>query len=233
MVINPNKIKKISLDIEKKEVLRYLGYKNCSIDEITKRIIEFSIKEIKELCEFKYVFNIFDIKKLNHNIYVTGSVCKLNGNDIFNHLKTSDKCAIMAVTLGNEVDKKIRYYSNIDITKSIIFDACASVAVENLCDSVENIIKRIAFDSGYYTTTRFSPGYGDFPIDSQFEILEILKAPTQIGLTVTEKNILIPRKSVTAIIGFSKSKDKSDFGCKKCKMFNNCTYAKRGEECHA
>lgn len=224
-----NRNNKIVLDIDRKEVLRYLGCKKLETDRITNNIIESSIEEINDISDFKYIFNIYDIDKSNNNIYISNSTCSLNGNDIYNHLKQSEKCVIMAVTLGVSVDKKIKYYSNIDITRSVIMDACATASVENLCDSVENIIKEIASDNGYYTTRRFSPGYGDFPIESQFKILDILKAQTKIGLTVTDTNILISRKSITAIIGLNKDECFSHFKCDECKMFNDCTYSKKGE----
>ena len=48
---------------------------------------------------------------------------------------------------------------------------------------------------------RFSPGYGDFSIQYQKEILAVLEAGKSIGLSMTDGCMLIPTKSITAIIG--------------------------------
>jgi cobalamin-dependent methionine synthase I len=48
---------------------------------------------------------------------------------------------------------------------------------------------------------RFSPGYGDWTLDNQPQVLQLAEAE-RIGITLTESNIMIPRKSVSAVIGW-------------------------------
>ena len=54
-----------------------------------------------------------------------------------------------------------------------------------------------------FLTDRFSPGYGDFPMESSKDLVGLLDAGRRIGLTVSQSGILIPRKSVTAVLGVS------------------------------
>jgi cobalamin-dependent methionine synthase I len=132
----------------------------------------------------------------------------------------------MAVSLGLEVDKHIAFYSRTDLTKGLIFDACAVAAVEALCDMVQEEIEEKAKSMGLVITSRYSPGYGDFPIDLQKEIAEVLKTYKKIGLAVNEHSLMIPRKSVTAVIGMQSE------GCKvkshKCSECEDkyCLYRK-------
>ena len=60
-------------------------------------------------------------------------------------------------------------------------------------------------------------------------ILEILKAYKRIGLTVNENHIMIPRKSVTAVIGLKKGKcaQKKD-KCSRCDNYD-CLYRKSSD----
>ena len=138
----------------------------------------------------------------------------------------------MAFTLGHKVDQLIRYYEKINMTKAIILDACSSTAIEevadNLCDDLE---KKYLIESKKLTS-RFSPGYGDLDISIQREFLNILNAGKIIGLTSTLSNILIPRKSVTAIAGIiNKNIEKTRRDCKNCIKFNNCIFAKGDDHC--
>ena len=71
---------------------------------------------------------------------------------------------------------------------------------------------------------RFSPGYGDFDIHHQEEILRMLDAHKKIGLSMTESCMLTPTKSVTALIGFAeKEMDCPKSGCEACEK-KDCIY---------
>lgn len=221
----------INIAVNKKEVLRYLGYGNAVVDETTEILINNSIRELKEISSMKYVYGFFDMEKNNNYISLINSKILLKGRDILNHLKTSEKSVVMAVTLGIEVEKKIKYYSVIDLTKGIVFDACATAMVEELCDYVEGEIKEFSLKKEYYITSRYSPGYGDLPLSIQSEVLNSLNAQRLIGLTTTESSILLPRKSVTAFIGLTKEKPNTIKNCSDCNLYGNCKFSKGGMNC--
>ena len=71
---------------------------------------------------------------------------------------------------------------------------------------------------------RFSPGYGDFDIHHQDDILRMLDTAKKIGLTMTDSYMLTPTKSVTAIIGISDTQEKCHIkGCEACEK-KDCIY---------
>jgi len=219
------------MKIEKKEVLRYLGYKNQKIDKNLIDLIEVCCKEIIDICKESFVYEIFDIERKNNQVFLLGSTLVLKDKDIINHLASSKKCLVMAATLGIAVDNRIAYYSRFNITKGLIMDACATTAIENLCDELQAEFMENALVDNLHITNRYSPGYGDFSIENQGDILNVLDAFKKIGLSVTESSIMLPRKSVTAFIGLSeienlKSKDK----CKSCKN-KDCDFRKDGRYC--
>lgn len=216
----------------KEEVLRYLGYKNQKIQQSLNDLIDECIKEVQGYIKPKYIFEIYDIKKSKDKIELISSILTFRGKDIINHLKDSKKCVVMAVTLGNDIDTKIRYYEKFNLTKALILDACATSAVENLCDKVQEDIKNKAKSINMGITFRYSPGYGDFSIDIQKDIISSLEANKKIGLSSTENYILIPRKSVTAVIGFQEESIKSKpVTCELCNKYDSCEYKKGGRSC--
>ncbi|MBU3129211.1 vitamin B12 dependent-methionine synthase activation domain-containing protein [Clostridium tagluense] len=219
------------MKIDKKEVLRYLGYKNQDIDKSLTDLIEVCCKEVIEVIKESFVYEIFDIERTNHEIFLLGSTLVLKDVDIINHLSDSKKCIVLAATLGIEVDSRIAFYSRFNITKGLIMDACATTAIESLCDELQVHIMEKALTDNFQITSRYSPGYGDFSIDNQSNILNILEAYKKIGLSVTENNIMLPRKSVTALIGLGENatlypKNK----CKSCKN-GDCDFRKDGGYC--
>lgn len=221
------------LNIDKSEVLRYLGHKNQDIDNELDNLIDKCIEEIKKESRPLYIYKVFDVEKSKEGIKVIGTNLILKGNDIYNHLKKAKKCAIMAATLGVSIDNKIRITGKLDMTKSFILDATATDMIEKVCDKAEEEIIDIAKNEGFKTNFRYSPGYGDLPIDIQAEIISILNANKSIGLTTTPSSILIPRKSVTAIVGFLEpdtivNKRRS---CTTCNLRKTCNFRKDGGSC--
>lgn len=223
-----------NLNIEVKEVLRYLGYKNQSLNDETMKLVDECIREVHEYIKENYVYGFYDINKVSGEVQLVNTNVILQGKDIYNHLKNSKRCAIMAVTAGSVMDFKIRYYEKVNLTKALILDACATTAVESVCDEVEEQIKKEALNMGFGITWRYSPGYGDLPINLQPKLLNLLEAQKKIGLTASESYILLPRKSVTAIIGFqSLDIDRKKSGCDICSNFQYCQFRKEGNYCGA
>ena len=54
---------------------------------------------------------------------------------------------------------------------------------------------------GESLVTRYSPGYGDWPLDAQRELLALLDTPRAIGVSLTDSLLMVPSKSVSAVIG--------------------------------
>lgn len=220
------------MDINRGEVLRYLGYKNQQIDDELNNLIDSCIEEIKDISKPLYTYRVFDVKAQDNRANVLGTGLVLDGRDIYNHLKYSKKCAILASTLGVGVDNRIRYLSKTNMTRSFILDACATEAIESICNEVEEEIRQEALKEGLYINFRYSPGYGDLSIDVQRDILGVLNTGARIGLTCTESSILLPRKSVTAIVGFNETnEEKVKKGCSSCRAFETCLYKRDGISC--
>ncbi|MHC1720490.1 MAG: methionine synthase [Clostridiaceae bacterium] len=220
-----------SVEISKKEVLRYLGHRNQAIDKKMELQIECCMKEIKDVAAVKYVFMTSGINKGKDSISTGDGMLELPGRAISKHLKDAGECILMAATLGNNVDKRIRYYEKIDITKALIFDACASAYIEAVCDSLCGDVEAELLEKGQALTFRFSPGYGDLPISIQKNFLGVLNAEKRIGLTASSSNILMPGKSVTAVMGIVSKicRDDEKSGCTACSNNKECSY-KRTEE---
>ena len=121
-----------------------------------------------------------------------------------------------------------------NLTKALILDSCATTAVEEVCDIVEEEVRKKAENDNMDITFRYSPGYGDLPLDVQNSFLRTLDAQKRIGLIASENNLLFPRKSVTAIIGIiEKGVSKKKKSCKECSNYENCSFRREGESCGA
>ena len=204
----------------KSEALRYLGYRGNPPDGATAALLDKGYDELKRSAEPRNITMITEKSDIEH---------LLIGNDIQRHLAKSDRVIIFAATLGSAADRLIRTAEITNMAYALILDALASAMVEEVCNNVESTLRDTV---GGFFTWRYSPGYGDYPLDVQSNIIRLLNADKRIGLTVTNSDILIPRKSVTALIGVSDTEqEKGQRGCATCKLRETCSFRIGGTTC--
>lgn len=156
------------------------------------------------------------------------------GFSIEKHLEGCGKAAVLAVTLGSEIDRLIARAQIKSMAEAVVLDAGASVLAEQAADRAEEILKEeLAIKlPGLFATPRFSPGYGDYPIRYQREILTLADAHRKIGITLTGGSIMIPRKSITALIGLSEHPVSGRLAtCEECVLREKCTLRREGKHC--
>lgn len=218
----------------KAEALRYMGHKGQIITPGMDSMLDEVIEECRGAATARRVFRTFDISTYTNTVKVIGTEYSLFGADICRHLQNATGCALMAVTLGGAIDNLIRLYSNVDVLRLLMVDAVCSALIEEEADCCEALVREDAAQNGLEIGSRYSPGYGDMPLSDGKTILTLLNAPKQIGLTITASNLMIPQKSVTAVIGlFQKgaAHGGNTFGCESCNMNGTCNIRRTGGIC--
>lgn len=217
-------------ELNRSDAFRYMGYKG---GEIKKNVLELADEcenALLEAVKPRMIYRVFDIEKTEFGIEIKNTPLVLEGRDICEHLEGCQKAALMCVTLSSAADRLISSFEAYSMEKAVITDSLASAAVEQVCEKAEEVIHREIGDFHY--TWRFSPGYGDLPLSCQKNFIKITDAEKRIGLSVTDSLILIPRKSVTAVIGISdKEIPQKRRGCACCNMRDRCEFRKEGSHC--
>lgn len=153
----------------------------------------------------------------------------LAGEDIRRHLRFCHACFAMAVTLGEGAERVIRAAQATDMSLAVVLDAIASQLAEQYADEAQRLMEP-AKQEDEFMTGRYSPGYGDLPLDLQKKLLTALDAPKAIGLAASESGILIPRKSITAIVGVSRQQVSGHLaGCEHCALREKCEWNQTGK----
>lgn len=215
--------------ISKTEAARYMGVKGVPDGQVTE-ILDRLEPLVRERMRPKYVYRKTSVDFTENGVFLDGLSVPLVGEDIKKHLSGCSEAVVLAATLSAESDKLIRQTAVTDMAEALAVDCLCSAAVEQVCNRAEEEIFSVI--NAPYRTWRFSAGYGDFPLDIQKDLLLFLNAQRRIGLTVTENSLLIPSKSVTAIIGISENPvRRGKKGCSSCKMRDNCAFSASGKTC--
>ena len=219
--------------IDREKIYKYLGYnpkENFLTNDIVK-IVDEGITEINNVVAKKYVFSPILPVNIDKNAYISNLL--LPGTDIKLHLENCNKGVMLCVTLGNMVDNLIRKNEATNMTKAVVLEAICNVLIEDVANKAEEEFRQKLKENNLYLTERFSPGYGDLPLSIQKDILLYTDAERKIGLTVTNNEIMIPKKSITAILGIANIPVKGKLaGCKNCVLKEKCVYRKRGLTCN-
>lgn len=211
----------IKLDkLNRSEAVRYMGGAGIELNYRMDKLMTECEKAVLEKAEPKFLYIEKDLPFED----------LMQGNDIKNHLSGCQKAIIMCATIGAEIDKMIRINQIGDMARAVVMDSLASVAIEQVCNAFDKIIAEKYSD--YYLTFRFSPGYGDYPIDMQKMFLQLLNAPKKIGLCTNDNFLLMPSKSVTAVVGLSENPiEQKKRGCVICNMRETCKFRRKGLHC--
>ena len=205
------------VNIDTNEVLRYLGYGKNKADETALTLIEKCKKEMLENCSLKACYDIFDLS-LDDDMLKFGNI-ETESKSLKKNLKDCKKVVIFVATIGISTDRIIRKYSMTSPANAVVAQAVGAVMIEEWCDILCERLKLNGF-----LRPRFSPGYGDFSLEYQKKIFELLDCPRKIGVSLTDSLMMIPSKSVSAIVGISEIDIKCRIsGCELCDK-TECEY---------
>lgn len=186
-------------NVNKREVLRYMGCKNS--DNETDRLLDDCLNELAGKLKYKTVYGIFDVN-------ITGEECSflrfsVKSKDLAKNLDGCKRVIIFAATVGFEIDRLISKYSQISPSKALMFQAIGAERIEALCDL---LCSDVSNQLGVRLKNRFSAGYGDLPLFSQNDIFRVLDCTKKIGVSLNNSLLMSPTKSVTAFVGITDEK---------------------------
>lgn len=185
--------------IDEKETRRYAGLARS--EDFPSKLISEACLDVQSLAKPMGIYEIYPYRP-EAAVIAADQPLALTGEIVKKHLAGAEKIAVMAVTIGNELEQAIAaHFAKGEYTSALLLDAAATTAVEMVADQLNELIIQQAARQGYTTTWRFSPGYGNWDITAQAAIITLAGAE-QIGISVTETAMMSPRKSVSAVIGF-------------------------------
>ena len=206
--------------INKKEILRYMGCKEATEDVLT--LIDQCLVELKGKLSYKVCYDTFDLMVNEPNINL--GFTQIDSSGLSFNLRDCHKAIVFAATIGIELDRLIARYSRLSPSKALCFQAIGAERIESLCNVFNDEMKTDYESKHLFLRSRFSPGYGDLGLEMQKDIFAVLDCPRKIGLSLNESLLMSPSKSVTAIIGISNvPKTCKPDNCASCAK-SDCTF---------
>lgn len=205
-----------------REIHRYLGCGNHIMPDNVEALIEDCKKELENAARPKSVWKELPLS-LKEDTITLGNI-KTTSKNLARNLRHCSQALLFAATLGSEVDVLLLRYGKLQVSRAVVLQAASVAMLETYCDEQNQILREAYLEKGKYLRPRFSPGYGDFPLESQWDIFPALELSKKIGITLMDSLLMAPSKSVTAVIGIGDVPLKCAIeGCEACGK-RDCLY---------
>lgn len=189
-------------DLRRREIYRYLRLEGNAPDAATAADVERNLKRLEEAVSVRHVASLRPVTKEKDAIVfgdfsTTSAVLQQN-------MKTSEYALLFAMTLGPAVDRLISRLLITSKADAFITDACSAEYLESYANAYCARVREEAAKQGFIGHPRFSPGFADFGLEFQWPLIRSLQADKKMHIALTQGNMLIPTKTITALMGLDR-----------------------------
>lgn len=189
--------------INEKEILRYMA--SLTGGEEIHSLVDECLTEVLGMLEYKVCYAVLPVE-IDGNI-ITLPCGRIESKNLAKNLSNCGRSIVFAATIGIGIDRLISKYSRLSPSKALCLQAIGAERVEALCDDFCKKIEKEYKMNGENLKPRFSPGYGDLPLETQKMIFSLLDCPKRIGVSLGKSLLMSPSKSVTAFVGITERKE--------------------------
>ena len=228
--------KEVIRGTDRREVCRYLGYHRVKPDPAIEGEIEICLEDLCRAADPRAVYRRCALLCHEDGKLTIGALpgdlspkilMETDSRSLSKNLRGCSQVFLMAATLGPGPDLLVRRAQIRNAGRMVIYQAAGAAMIENWCDEVNEEIRRQAEGMGLFCRPRFSPGYGDLPLELQRDFMSALQMKKEIGVGLTDSLLMTPTKSVTAIIGLGPERMLCPrAGCESCEKAGSCQYAR-------
>lgn len=213
------------LSITKKQVTQSLGYEESTLPEYFGDIIDSILMRLPEMCSVMAGYRIVSMAE------ETGRADGLLVDGVFysmqplitSQLRKAQEAALFVCTIGADMENwSASLFSEKDAVTGHFIDTIASAVVEKTADYLHLHIEKQMLSHSLRITNRYSPGYCGWVVAEQHLLFSSFP-PGFCGVTLTDSALMVPKKSVSGIIGIGADVKNNDYFCDRCEN-TSCTY---------
>jgi hypothetical protein len=222
-------IRDILLSLKTREVLRRQGLGGGAKVRPEIRILIrelLAIVKKARLLEPAVAYEYYTVSSMN------GSQISLEGDKAIHGplipaiFPEAKELAVLLCTIGPRLEKQVTDYSKSDeAMRGIILDGIGSTAVDMIALKVLRRLTSEVSSRGYEISSPVNPGMPGFPLTEQWNLLGLVNAD-EIGVRLTASGVLVPRKSVSMVIGIGPKMTRWTEAevCARCSLRETCHY---------
>jgi hypothetical protein len=214
----------LHLDVD--QVLRGQGADPAAIRQRSPRLVELAERAIEEgtpLLKPALLFQRMVVDGIQHERIKLDGGSELHGKLIARHLAPATEVLLILCTVGENIDKRVSDLMENDMVYALALDGLGSAGVEALANAACRHFEVEANGKNLETSIPLSPGMVDWSVEEAQPQLFDLLATEEIGVKLTPSRVMIPRKSLSMVIGVGETMI-AGTTCEYCSMREVCRY---------
>jgi hypothetical protein len=222
-------IRDIPLSLKTRGVLRRQGLGGgAEVKAGIKSLITELLASVKKdhLLEPAVAYEIYPITAMNSTQISLEGDKAVHGPLLPATFPEAKELAIIFGTIGPRLEKQATDYTKgNEALRGMILDGIGSAAVDRLVLEACKLISGEVSSRGYEISSPVNPGMPGFPMTEQWNLLELVNT-REIGVSLTPSGILVPRKSVSMVIGIGPKMTRWTQAevCARCSLRETCPY---------
>lgn len=215
------------LDINIDAVLRGQGADPERIRKRSPRLVEVAERALGtalNLVEPKVIWKQVGVKSLIHEKLELENGIQLKGPLVSQHLAGAEAVTAVLCTVGSKIDQCASETMSGDMVLGLAIDGVGSAAVEALANAFCRAFESDLEAKGLKTTMPLSPGMIGWSVEEGQPVIFEILASEEIGIELTPHKIMVPRKSLSMLIGVGTELGQQGSTCDYCAMRETCRY---------
>ena len=222
-------VRNIRLSLRSKQLLRRGGIKEYSrlrpeIKDVIRELLTLVRRD--HLLEPAIAYEIYSITETRSDQLSLDGGAVLHAPVLPAALPRVKELAIMVCTIGPKLEEQVTDFSeNDEPLRGLFLDSIGSAAVDSLALEACKLIAHQASSRDLQASSPLSPGMPGFPISEQWQMMNLVSAD-EIGVSLTQTATMVPRKSVSMVIGIGAHMPTWTQAevCARCSLKKTCPY---------
>jgi hypothetical protein len=148
----------------------------------------------------------------------------LQGPLIGQHLAAAEQVIVMVCTIGEALEAEVARTIDDDPAYALALDGVGSAAAEALAGQACWRFEQEAIGRGWHASLPLSPGMIGWPVqEGQTQIFALVDAG-EAGVRLTEGGMMVPRKSLSLVLGLGPRLEAAGSACAFCTLHETCRY---------
>ena len=182
------------------QIIRYAGITGGSLPDSVNDLIAKCLPKYEQSVKYKACF--LEVPVIIDGDNVSFDCFEVKSHNLSVLLRDCEKAILVAATAGIEVDMMIRRAEVVSKAEALILNSIAIAGIEQYMAVLNDYFKGLYEE--YELRPRYSPGYGDVPLEIQKKLLNTLDSKRKIGVALADSLLMTPQKSVSAFIGLGR-----------------------------
>lgn len=220
-------VRDISIKIDPVQLLRNEGN---SDNELIVKTAAWAAETAARLASPAFVYHYFPVAFAAKQLKVAATFLQIG--PMIRLLKKAQEVAVAVVTVGAAIEEKVnQLQSNNELLEGYLLNCAAFMALDAVALNLKTRIENTAEQRNWGVGPALSPGaLPGWPTSDQNNLCALVDL-NQIGVTIKESALLVPRYSLSLLVGMGPGYDsrKVEATCGYCSLKNTCQYRNRDE----